>query len=84
MAKKRVYELAKDLGMESKDLIARLEVLGITVKSHASTLDEDDIERVTEDLQAKAPRQIVEERIKTTVIRRRAVRAPMEESTFKL
>jgi len=80
MAKKRVYELAKDLGMESKDLIARLEVLGITVKSHASTLDEDDIERVTEDLQAKAPRQIVEERIKTTVIRRRAVRAPMEET----
>ena len=43
MAKKRVYELAKDLGMESKDLIARLEILGITVKSHASTLEEGDI-----------------------------------------
>ena len=80
MAKKRVYELAKDLGMESKDLIAHLEILGITVKSHASTLEEGDIERVKEDLQEKAPRQIVEERIKTTVIRRRAVRAPIEET----
>jgi len=80
MAKKRVYELAKELGMESKDLIARLELLGITVKSHASTLEEEDIDRVKEDLQAKAPRQIVEERIRTTVIRRRAVRVPVEEA----
>lgn len=78
MAKKRVHELAKELGLENKDLIAHLEKLGITVKSHASTLEDSEIERVKEDLQAKSPRQIVEERIKTTVIRRRAVRAPIE------
>ncbi|MBP7340834.1 MAG: translation initiation factor IF-2 [Smithellaceae bacterium] len=78
MAKKRVHELAKELGLENKDLIAHLERLGITVKSHASTLEEHEIERVKEDLQAPSPRQIVEERITTTVIRRRAVRAPVE------
>jgi translation initiation factor IF-2 len=78
MAKKRVHELAKELGLENKDLIAHLERLGITVKSHASTLEDHEIERIKEDLQAKSPRQIVEERIKTTVIRRRAVRAPLE------
>lgn len=78
MAKKRVHELAKELGLENKDLITHLEKLGITVKSHASTLEDSEIERVKEDLQAKSPRQIVEERIKTTVIRRRAVRAPVE------
>lgn len=81
MAKKRVHELAKELGMENKDLIAHLERLGITVKSHASTLEDHEIERIREDLQAKTPRQIVEERIKTTVIRRRAVRAPLEETS---
>jgi translation initiation factor IF-2 len=78
MAKKRVHELAKELGLENKDLIAHLERLGITVKSHASTLEDHEIERVKEDLQATSPRQIVEERIKTTVIRRRAVRAAVE------
>ncbi len=80
MAKKRVHELAKELGLENKDLIAHLERLGITVKSHASTLEDNEIERVKEDLQAKSPRQVVEERIKTTVIRRRTVRTPVEES----
>ncbi len=78
MSKKRVHELAKELGLENKDLIAHLERLGITVKSHASTLEDGEIERVKEDLQATSPRQIVEERIKTTVIRRRAVRAAVE------
>jgi translation initiation factor IF-2 len=78
MSKKRVHELAKELGLENKDLIAHLERLGITVKSHASTLEDHEIERVKEDLRATSPRQIVEERIKTTVIRRRAVRTPVE------
>ncbi|MRR17309.1 MAG: translation initiation factor IF-2 [Deltaproteobacteria bacterium] len=78
MSKKRVHELAKELGLENKDLIAHLERLGITVKSHASTLEDGEIERVKEDLQATSPRQIVEERIKTTVIRRRAVRTTVE------
>jgi translation initiation factor IF-2 len=78
MSKKRVHELAKELGLENKDLIAHLERLGITVKSHASTLEDHEIERVKEDLRATSPRQIVEERIKTTVIRRRVVRTPVE------
>jgi translation initiation factor IF-2 len=78
MAKKRVHELAKELGLENKDLIAHLERLGITVKSHASSLEDSEIERVKADLQATSPRQIVEERIKTTVIRRRAVRTAVE------
>ena len=78
MAKKRVHELAKELGLENKDLIAHLERLGITVKSHASSLEESEVERVRTDLQTTSPRQIVEERIKTTVIRRRAVRTQVE------
>jgi len=44
MPKKRVYELAKDLGLESKVLIARLEKIGISVKSASASLDEDEVE----------------------------------------
>ena len=79
MPKKRVYELAKELGLENKDLITHLERIGITVKSHSSSLEDDEVERIKKELLAKEPRQVVEERIKSTVIRRRAVRAPLEE-----
>jgi len=83
MPKKRVYELAKELGLENKDLIAHLEKIGITVKSHSSSLEDSEVERIKGELLAREPRQIVEERIKTTVIRRRAVRAPIEESPLE-
>ena len=38
ITKKRVYELAKELGLENKDLIARMEKLGMKGKSHSSSL----------------------------------------------
>jgi translation initiation factor IF-2 len=80
MPKKRVYELAKELGLENKELIAHLEKIGITVKSHSSSLEDSEVERIKNELLTKEPKQIVEERIKSTVIRRRAVRAPLEET----
>lgn len=80
MPKKRVYELAKELGLENKDLIADLERIGITGKSHSSSLEDDEVERIKSELLAKEPRQVVEERIKSTVIRRRVVRAPLDET----
>ena len=78
MLKKRVYELAKDLGIENKDLIARLEKLGITGKSHSSSLEDSDVERIQRDLHAAEPHEMEEKRIKSTVIRRRAVRTVAE------
>lgn len=80
MSKKRVYELAKDLGLENKDLISRLEKIGIAVKSHSSTLEDGDLERIQAELLAPEAREVVEKRIKSTVIRRRSVRMPVEES----
>jgi translation initiation factor IF-2 len=83
MSKKRVYELAKDLGLENKELISRLEKIGIAVKSHSSTLEDDDLERIKEEMLSPEPREMVEKRIKSTVIRRRAFRPPMEEGGTK-
>ncbi|MBU0650570.1 translation initiation factor IF-2 N-terminal domain-containing protein, partial [bacterium] len=37
----RVHELAKELGITSKDLISKLTDLGISVKGHMSSLDEE-------------------------------------------
>ncbi len=41
MAKQRVYELARDLGLESKDVLERAQELGVEVKTASSGLDED-------------------------------------------
>ena len=40
MTKIRVYELAKELGMESKDVIRRLKKMGEDVKNHMSTVED--------------------------------------------
>ncbi|MCL5058088.1 MAG: translation initiation factor IF-2 [Actinobacteria bacterium] len=45
MVKKRVHELAKELDIESKDIIKGMTQLGISVKSHMSTLEDGEIER---------------------------------------
>ena len=41
MAKVRVYELARELGHESKDVLTRAQELGIEVKTASSGLEED-------------------------------------------
>jgi translation initiation factor IF-2 len=80
MTKKRVYELAKEMGLENKELIARLEKIGIAVRSHSSTLEDADLERIQAELLSPDPTEVVEQRIKSTVIRRRAIRTPVEEA----
>ncbi|CAG6263407.1 translation initiation factor IF-2 [Streptococcus pneumoniae] len=40
MSKKRLYEIAKELGKESKEVVARAKELGLDVKSHSSSMEE--------------------------------------------
>ncbi|MEJ7876088.1 MAG: translation initiation factor IF-2 [Solirubrobacterales bacterium] len=40
MAKKRVHEIAKERGLASKDVIAKLQAAGVEVKAAASSVDE--------------------------------------------
>ncbi|MDJ0882679.1 MAG: translation initiation factor IF-2 [Desulfobacterales bacterium] len=71
MAKIRVYELARDLNMTNKVLIDKMSQVGIAVKSHMSSLDDEAIAQVKEALFGKKAEQIEETRVKPTVIRRR-------------
>ena len=47
MAKQRVYQVARDLGLESKDVLERAHELGLDVKTASSGLDEDGVALVT-------------------------------------
>ena len=49
----RVYELAKQLGMENRDLIPELKRLGISVVSHSSALEPDAVQKALEKLSGK-------------------------------
>jgi translation initiation factor IF-2 len=43
---KRVYEIAKELNLETKEVIGRLNEAGVDVKHHSATVDEPIFERV--------------------------------------
>ncbi|HVL90854.1 MAG TPA: translation initiation factor IF-2 [Actinomycetota bacterium] len=45
---KRVYELAKEMGVTSRDVLQLLAALGVVAKSHASTVDDATATRVKE------------------------------------
>ena len=57
MNKIRVYELAKKLNKSNKELIAVLQELGVTVKSHSSSIDADIAQTVENLLSEPQPSQ---------------------------
>jgi translation initiation factor IF-2 len=75
LARLRVYELAKQLDMDTKELLHELEELGIEVKSHMSYIDEEtvnillDIYKETldeeEELTLTKSREPVKEKVET-------------------
>ena len=50
MANPRVHEVAKELGLTSKEVLAHLDKIGEGVKSHASTITEDVAARIKTEL----------------------------------
>lgn len=72
----RVYELAKEVRIPNKDLIAKIRALGLEVNNHLSSLDADDVARIRRSLekeeQSVAQRQPTQPVAPTTVLRRRS------------
>jgi translation initiation factor IF-2 len=80
----RVYELAKDLNVQPKDLLNKVRAMGIDVANHMSHLESVDVDRVRRAVDRERLENLEEVRLNDTVIRRRsksaaggtAVRAP--------
>ncbi|MBW2687515.1 MAG: translation initiation factor IF-2 N-terminal domain-containing protein, partial [Deltaproteobacteria bacterium] len=71
MSKVRVYEVARELGVENRDLIQRIATLGIQVRNHMSVLDPVEVDRIKRSLSKGRSEAMVEERIRPTVVRRK-------------
>src|SRR5499433_2285115 len=72
----RVYEIAKEVGIPNKDLIAKIRALGLEVNNHMSSLDADDVARIKRSLE-KEKQAVVQpaqtQRLSSgTVLRRRS------------
>jgi len=78
-AKLRVYEVARDLGMDQKQLVALLQSSGVPdVRNHMSSIGADVVERIRRQLEKQKAPAVVEERIRPTVVKRRAAARPVE------
>ena len=64
MSKKRLYEIAKELGKESKEVVTRAKELGLDVKSHASSIEGEAVDRLVKSFAPKTaqPAKMVEEK----------------------
>ncbi len=52
MAKIRIYELAKELGVDNKEILSKAQELGmVDKKSHSNALDDDEVRRIKKALQ---------------------------------
>ena len=64
MSKTRVYELAKELKLPSKDIIEKAKQLGISYNSHMSTMEDGEIATIKASISNKneAPKKVVEKK----------------------
>ena len=73
----RVYEIARDLGIDNKSLVALLQSIGVAdVRNHMSVVGPDAVERVKRHLDKQSAPKAAEERIRPTVVKRRAPARP--------
>ena len=90
MSRRRIHELAKELGLDPKDLVAKLEKAGIHNKRVQSTLTDEEVDRLKALLAAEEKptvtvggervstgiegETVVERRVRSNVIRRRTTK----------
>jgi translation initiation factor IF-2 len=80
--KLRVYEVARDLGLDNKALVALLQSVGVPdVRNHMSAVPPEVVERVKRHIEKQKQQTVVEERIRPTVVKRRAAPRSPEASS---
>lgn len=84
MSKMRVYELAKILGKTNKELMKILEDLGVEVKTHMSSIENDVAQLVEDTLKVEAPQEEITnkavcEKLKIELVENSAIKTVAEK-----
>ncbi|MFH1059949.1 MAG: translation initiation factor IF-2 N-terminal domain-containing protein, partial [Pseudomonadota bacterium] len=80
MAKLRVYELAKELKVDNKELVRQLIDMGMDVRNHMSVISPEEAQVIRERLKEERSEVVEEKRVTTQVIRRRRKQVESEEA----
>ncbi len=83
MSKVRVYEVAKQLNLDPKQVVTLFQTVGVTdVRNHMSSVDPEAVERVKRHLEKARTHDVVEEKVRTDgrVIKRRAIAKPTPDA----
>lgn len=88
MAKTRIHELSKKIGISNKEIIAKLNELGVEVKSHSSSIDEDIALKITRLFAKKAVAKTEEKaatkvKKKTTAVKKKAKPSKADDKAKK-
>ena len=68
----KVSELAKKLKIENEALVSKIKEMGLEVSDASENLKSEEVRILEEKIKKERSSEVVEERIKPTVIRRRA------------
>ena len=79
MAKIRVYELARELGLTNKECLDLCDSLGIGVKSHSSSVEDAQADRV----RRKAEKEGLKRDVQPEEPKKAAKKAPARKTTAK-
>ncbi len=79
MAKMKVFELAKKLKVDDGALLSKIQEMGIEIDDPEMTLEPEEVKVLEDKITMEKSADVVEERIKPTVIRRRAKKKPQED-----
>jgi translation initiation factor IF-2 len=77
--KVRVYEVAKQLNLDPKQVVGLFQAIGIAdVRNHMSSVELEAVERIKRHLEKQRTHDVIEERIRTDgrVVKRRAIAKP--------
>ena len=91
LGKVKIHEIAKELDLTSKEIIEKAKKLGIEVKNHMSSVEENQAKKIKESLKTKKKvenkkedKQVKKEKPDAPVIIRREVIVSEEELVKKL
>jgi translation initiation factor IF-2 len=76
-SKVRVYEVAKQLNLDPKAVVGLFQAIGVAdVRNHMSSVEPEAVERVKRHLEKQRTHDVVEEKVRPGVVKRRAVAKP--------
>ena len=77
MGKIKIYEIAKKLDLTSKEVLEMAKKLNIEVKSHMSSVDENDANKIESGLKNNSKQDKKVNQAKTTTAPKKEERAPV-------